>query len=96
MNQAQLIEAISQQSMRHYDAGVSKTVVEAVLRSQADVATKALKQGDDVTLPGLGKLSINKKAARKGRNPSTGAEITIPAKNVPKFTAAKALKDAVA
>ncbi len=95
MNQAELIEAISQKGMSHYSAGLSKTVVEAVLRTQADVATDALKKGDDVTLPGLGKLSVNAKAARKGRNPSTGAEITIPAKNVPKFTAAKALKDAV-
>ena len=46
-------------------------------------------------LPGLGKLIKVKRAARKGRNPATGAEIKIPAKTVVKFRLAKAAKDAV-
>lgn len=96
MNQAQLIDAINSEVTRHYDAGVSKTVIEAVLKTAGDVIHAELQQGGEVTLPGLGKLSVTDKAPRKGRNPSTGEEIDIPAKRVPKFSAAKALKDAVA
>ena len=47
------------------------------------------------TVPGLGKLKLVQRKARKGRNPATGAEITIPAKKVIKFVVAKAAKDAV-
>jgi len=90
MNQAELISNIAANS------GQPKKVVESVLKCTGEEAQAALKNGDEVTLPGLGKLSVNKRAARTGRNPATGAEIDIPAKNVPKFSAAKSLKDAVA
>ncbi len=96
MNQAELIEAVSNQAMRHYDAGVSKTVVTAVLKTLTDVTTAELKKGNEVALPGIGKLSVADRAARTGRNPQTGEEIEIAARRVPKFSASKALKDAVA
>ncbi len=57
--------------------------------------TKALKKKDPVTLVGFGTFKVEKRKARKGRNPQTGEEIKIKAKKVPKFTAGKALKDAV-
>jgi nucleoid DNA-binding protein len=57
--------------------------------------TKALKRKDTVTLVGFGTFKVDKRKARKGRNPQTGEEIKIKAKRVPKFTAGKALKDAV-
>jgi DNA-binding protein HU-beta len=57
--------------------------------------TKALKKKDTVTLVGFGTFKVDRRKARKGRNPQTGAEIKIKAKNVPKFVAGKALKDAV-
>ncbi len=57
--------------------------------------TKALKKKDSVTLVGFGTFKVNRRKARKGRNPQTGAEIKIKAKNVPKFTAGKALKDSI-
>ncbi|HAO21060.1 MAG: DNA-binding protein [Desulfobacteraceae bacterium IS3] len=57
--------------------------------------TKALGEGDPVTLIGFGTFKVAKRAARKGRNPKTGKEINIPAKTVPRFTPGKALKDAV-
>ena len=60
-----------------------------------DTITKALKKKDTVTLVGFGTFKVNKTKARKGRNPQTGEEIKIKAKNVPKFVAGKALKDAV-
>jgi DNA-binding protein HU-beta len=57
--------------------------------------TKALKKGDAVTLVGFGTFKVTKRKARKGRNPQTGEEIKIKASKAPKFTAGKALKDAV-
>ena len=57
--------------------------------------TKALKKKDTVTLIGFGTFKVDKRKARKGRNPKTGEEIKIKAKKVPKFVAGKALKDAV-
>lgn len=57
--------------------------------------TKALKKKDAVALVGFGTFKVNKRKARKARNPQTGAEISIKAKNVPKFVPGKALKDAV-
>lgn len=56
---------------------------------------KALKKKQDVTLVGFGTFKVNKRKARKGRNPQTGAEIKIKAKNVPKFIPGKALRAAV-
>lgn len=96
MTKQELIAAINKASTSHYDAGVSKTVVEAVLDTLNEVVTECIDNGDEVTLPGLGKFSVKDKAARTGRNPATGEEIQIPAKRVPHFSAAKALKDAVA
>lgn len=57
--------------------------------------TKALKKKQDVTLVGFGTFKVNKRKARKGRNPQTGEEIKIKAKNIPKFIPGKALKAAV-
>jgi DNA-binding protein HU-beta len=57
--------------------------------------TKALKKKDSVTLVGFGTFKVDKRKARKGRNPQTGEEIKIKAKRVPKFVAGKALKDTI-
>jgi nucleoid DNA-binding protein len=65
--------------------------VEAVLAG----ITKALKKKQAVTIVGFGTFKVGKRKARKGRNPQTGAEIKIKAKNVPKFVAGKDLKEAV-
>ena len=56
---------------------------------------KAVAAGGDYTVIGFGKFYASQRQARTGRNPSTGAEIKIPAAMVPKFTAGKAFKDAV-
>lgn len=60
-----------------------------------DLVRDALKKGDKVVLTGFGTFSVRSRAARKGRNPQTGAEINIPARKTPGFTAGKALKKAV-
>jgi DNA-binding protein HU-beta len=57
--------------------------------------TKTMKKNTPVTLVGFGTFKVNKRKARKGRNPATGEEIKIKAKKVPKFVAGKSLKDAV-
>ena len=51
--------------------------------------------GADVALVGFGTFAVKERAARTGRNPQTGKEITIAAAKVPSFRAGKALKDAV-
>jgi len=90
MNQSELILKTAQIS------GVSKANVEKALKAAGDVVSAALAEGDEATLPGLGKLSVSARAARTGRNPASGEPMQIPAKKVPHFSAAKALKDAVA
>ncbi|MFQ5465262.1 MAG: HU family DNA-binding protein [Thermodesulfobacteriota bacterium] len=59
----------------------------------SELAYKEAKNG--FTMPGIGKLVLQKRKARKGRNPQTGETIKIPAKKVVKFRVAKACKDAV-
>ncbi len=90
MNQSELIAKVAEV------ADLSKSDVEQLLKTVGSVVQDELKSGGEVTLPGIGKLSVKHKAARKGRNPATGKEIDIAAKNVPDFSAAKALKDVVA
>lgn len=57
--------------------------------------TKSLKKKNAVTLVGFGTFKVDKRKARKGRNPQTGEVIKIKAKKVPKFVPGKALKEAV-
>ncbi len=93
MNQAELIDAIANDSG---NTGISKTAIKFVLETQAKVAHAALAKGDEVTLPGIGKITVKDKPARVGRNPRTGEPVNIPAKKAAHFGAAKALKDALA
>lgn len=90
MNQSELILKTAQVS------GISKKDVEHVLKTAGDVIGAALVEEGEAVLPGLGKLSVKTRAAREGRNPATGEAMQIAAKKVPHFSAAKALKDAVA
>jgi len=75
--------------------GFTKTTADSVIRALGETVHEALRQGDEVTLPGLGKFSVSHMEARTGRNPQTGEAIEIAARNKPTFSAAKALKDAV-
>ena len=85
MNKADLIEKIAG------DAGVTKTQAGAALDSFVEAVTKSLKGGGKVTLVGFGTFTVSKRKARKGRNPQTGAEITIKARKVARFKAGKEL-----
>ena len=81
MNKGELIEAVAA-ATDDTKAGAGRAV-DAVVES----ITGALKKGDTVTLIGFGTFKTAKRAARTGRNPQTGKEITIAAKNVIKFKA---------
>ena len=76
-------------------AELSKADAGRALDAMVETIGKALKKGDTVTLVGFGTFSVRKRAARKGRNPQTGAEIKIKASKSPAFKAGKALKDAI-
>lgn len=99
MNQKELIEAVRLQGA--YNNGqmapsVTKKTAEAWLSAVCEIIGAALIEGGEVTLPGVGKLKTDTRAARAGRNPATGETIQIPAKTVIKFVPAKLLKDALA
>ncbi|MFD2235872.1 DNA-binding protein HupB [Aureimonas populi] len=89
MNKNELIAAVADKAELSKQQAVS--AVDAVF----DAIEGALSKGDDIRLVGFGTFSVSHRAASKGRNPSTGAEVDIPARNVPKFAAGKGLKDAV-
>ena len=89
MTKADLIEKMAQ------DADISKAAAEKALKSFIEAVTKTVKKGNKVALVGFGTFSVSKRAARKGRNPQTGATIKIAARKVPKFKAGQAFKDAV-
>ncbi|MBA4389320.1 MAG: DNA-binding protein HU [Syntrophus sp. (in: bacteria)] len=76
-------------------AEISKAKAGKALEAFLDGVKGSLKKEERVTLVGFGTFSVSKRKARKGRNPRTGKEIKIPARKVPKFTAGKALKEAI-
>ena len=88
MNKGDLINEVAKVVSTKKEA---KAAVECVLAS----ITKTLKKKQSVTLIGFGTFKVDKRKARKGRNPMTGEAIKIKAKKVPKFVAGKALKEAV-
>jgi len=89
MNKAELVETISKKT------GSTKASVETTLDAFMESVTTSLTKGDPVALVGFGTFSVSKRAARKGRNPATGAELKIPAAKVAKFAAGAKLKKAV-
>lgn len=89
MNKADLVSKIQEVT------GGTKVQSEQVMEALIESITKTLKKGEEVSIAGLGIFSAQKRAAREARNPRTGEKIKVPAMRVPKFRAAKALKDAV-
>ena len=89
MNKTELINAIAEQ------ANLSKADAGRSLEAFINTIETTLKAGDVITLVGFGTFQVKARAARAGRNPQTGQEITIAAANVPSFKAGKGLKDAV-
>ena len=65
------------------------------LKAFTDVVAEELKKGEQIQLVGFGTFKVSERAAREGRNPQTGETMQIKASKTPKFTAGKALKDAL-
>lgn len=89
MTKSQLSSHISEK------AGITKKAANDIIDELADVAYKETKKNGQFTFPGVGKLVLDRRKARTGRNPATGETIKIPAKKVVKFRVAKAAKDAI-
>jgi nucleoid DNA-binding protein len=89
VNKDALIDVISSKN------DLSKKDVERVLETLLDTITEEIRKGNKVTLTGFGTFKTSARAAREGINPQTKEKIQIPAMTVPKFTAGKALKEAV-
>ena len=89
MNKAELIANVAG------SADISKKDAEKAINAFIANITSALKKGEKVQLVGFGTFEVRARAARKGRNPRTKQEITIPASKAPAFKAGKAFKDAI-
>ena len=89
MNKAELIASVAA------SANLSKKDSEKAINAFISNVEDALKKGDKVQLVGFGTFEVRERAARKGRNPQTNAEIDIPASKVLAFKAGKAIKDAL-
>lgn len=90
MNQAETIRAVADA------AEVPQAQVKHVLETLGRVAQYDLAaEGNELVLPGIGKLKTSLRASRTGRNPQTGEAVQIPAALTVKFSATKALKDAI-
>ncbi|WP_048601120.1 HU family DNA-binding protein [Rubeoparvulum massiliense] len=89
MNKQEIVGNIAAKS------GLTKKDVEKVLSQFFDEVSNALANGDKVQFVGFGTFETRKRAARTGRNPQTGKEITIPETVVPAFRPGNKLKEAV-
>ncbi len=89
MNKSELVQAVSS------SVDISKADASKAIDAMLDAITKAIAEGDQVTLIGFGTFTVRERAARTGRNPRTGDPIDIKAAKVPTFKPGKALKDAV-
>lgn len=79
MNKTQLVEAIA------LDANLSKVDARKAVDSLIRVTVQTLREGDKITLTGLGTFSVQQKSERTGRNPRTGAVVKIPPRKVIRF-----------
>jgi len=89
MNRTELVEILASKN------DLSKTAGQCGAETLIDTIQTAVKKGDAVQLVGFGTFKSAKRAARTGKNPSTGAALKIPASTVPKFVAGAKFKAVV-
>lgn len=89
MNRTELIDLISEK------AELTKVLAARALNAVLEGVTISLRKGDPVVIVNFGTFIVKQRAAREGRNPSTGEKIKIKAAKVVGFKAGKALKEAV-
>ena len=90
MTKSELINRISQK------ARIKKAAAGRALETTVNSITEALQKGQKFTLSGLGTFTVSQRKARKGRNPRTGQEITIPARKGVRFKPSTRLKKRIA
>lgn len=89
MNKSSIVDAV------HAKLGGTKVQAEEAVETMISTIVDGLKKGEEVSIAGLGIFAVKQRKARKARNPRTGEMVDVAAMKVPKFRAAKALKDAV-
>ena len=89
MNKSELTAIVAEK------AGLTKKDADKAVNAFVDAVTEGLVKGEKIVLVGFGSIETKQRAARKGKNPQTGAEINIPASTVPAFKAGRGLKEAV-
>jgi DNA-binding protein HU-beta len=90
MNKQELVSKVTEQV-----EGAKKKDVAVVVDVLFDIIKDTLAAGDSLTISKFGTFEVSERAARKGRNPQTGEEISIPASKSPKFKASNAFKEVV-
>jgi DNA-binding protein HU-beta len=89
VNKTELVASVAEK------AGMTKKDAEKAINALFASVEEALAKKDKVQVIGFGTFEVKARGARKGRNPQTGKEITIPASKTPVFKAGKGLKDSV-
>ena len=87
MNKSELIKSVAEQT------GLKQTEASKLVDTLFDTIVGSLRRGDQVAVAGFGTFVAKKRAAREGRNPSTGKASQIPARTAAAFKPAAALKD---
>jgi DNA-binding protein HU-beta len=90
MTKAEFVAKVAEKAV------LKKSDAEKAVNAFLETVTETLKAGDKVVFTGFGSFEVTERAAREGRNPSTGEKMQISATKTPKFKAGKGLKDAVA
>jgi DNA-binding protein HU-beta len=92
MNKSEMVDALAEQAgMTKADAG---RAIDAIFGT-GGIIVQGLNGGHKIQITGFGTFEVRERAARTGRNPQTGATITISASKTPSFRAGKGLKDAM-
>ena len=86
---------LTEQVRNKFDRPVNKADVSATLKALAVTLRDILKEGESINLPGIGTFKVVERAARTGRNPRTGEQISIPARRQVKFAVSKSLSEAL-
>jgi len=89
MTQTELIKKVAKEQ------GLSESKAEKLVKAVLSSIKEAISNGEEVRLSGLGVFKFGQRSERKGRNPRTGKEMTIPAKRVVRFVANKSIREAV-
>ena len=97
MTKTDLIDMVAEKTdLTKKDTGeIINTAVDSIMDYLSQEANKPEDNRDNVQIIGFGTFEVKDRSARKGRNPQTGEEITIPARTVPVFRAGKTFKETV-